>query len=401
MANSQSPVSDCHNVQPGMETSEGDLLPVSYKKIDFILYQMSKYNNDTHRLKAVMVLNNFWHWTGGISWYVHSTCNNSSIPCMARGASEKTFINYTALFYECKEAKDMLKRLIRHMIHHKNQYTGVMYKDDDTIMSWEIVNDAMPGENSDAFYAWARKIADYVKSLDSKHLVTIGSAGPYYDKNFRRLHEIDNVDYITFSIHPQRWGWNTSLQTMTSSVKEYMENITQITKIVRKPVVLNSFSYTRDGGGCSVNDTTVIRDIFFNYTLNLMIEYAKKKMIVGCFFWGWTDSREPRPECGYLWDVTKKDPIIGDATDESQGTYCVYGNDTTMVIIKDAAKELKQAVREEDTPPFLWLLYVIIPGVFLLIIIIFLIVSMRKLSPKKTVIANNDESKSLIEHKRE
>jgi mannan endo-1,4-beta-mannosidase len=56
---------------------------------------------------------------------------------------------------------------IAHILNHVNQYTGIAYKDDPTIMDWEIGNECANAPDS-----WAETIAKYIKSIDPNHLVS-------------------------------------------------------------------------------------------------------------------------------------------------------------------------------------------------------------------------------------
>jgi mannan endo-1,4-beta-mannosidase len=59
---------------------------------------------------------------------------------------------------------------IQAVLDHVNVYTGVAYKDDPTILGWDLLN----GGGSPT--PWTRQIAGYVRSLDSRHLILSGAA---------------------------------------------------------------------------------------------------------------------------------------------------------------------------------------------------------------------------------
>jgi mannan endo-1,4-beta-mannosidase len=56
---------------------------------------------------------------------------------------------------------------IAHVLNHVNQDTGIAYKDDPTIMDWELGNECGNAPDS-----WAETIAQYIKSIDPHHLVS-------------------------------------------------------------------------------------------------------------------------------------------------------------------------------------------------------------------------------------
>lgn len=90
-----------------------------------------------------------------------------------------------------------------------NRYTGKKYTDDPTIMSWQIGNE--PRVFSDAakpaFTKWIKEAAALIKSLDSNHLVSIGSEGIWGCEMdsalFEEIHADKNIDYLTMHIWPK------------------------------------------------------------------------------------------------------------------------------------------------------------------------------------------------------
>jgi hypothetical protein len=58
-----------------------------------------------------------------------------------------------------------VERHIAAVLDHVNVYTHVAYKDDPTILGWDLIN----GGGSPP--AWTRTIANYVRSIDSRHLI--------------------------------------------------------------------------------------------------------------------------------------------------------------------------------------------------------------------------------------
>ncbi len=59
---------------------------------------------------------------------------------------------------------------IKALLDHVNVYTGVAYKDDPTILGWDLLN----GGGSPT--PWTRQVAQYVRSLDGHHLILSGAA---------------------------------------------------------------------------------------------------------------------------------------------------------------------------------------------------------------------------------
>jgi hypothetical protein len=78
-----------------------------------------------------------------------------------------SLINMEPFWADAGVAADV-ERHIQEVLTHVNVYTGIAYKDDPTILGWDLLN----GGGSPT--PWTRRIARYVRSLDSRHLILSG-----------------------------------------------------------------------------------------------------------------------------------------------------------------------------------------------------------------------------------
>lgn len=69
-------------------------------------------------------------------------------------------------YYTTPAIKEGFKHLLTTMANRKNHYTGVAYKDDKAILAWEFGNE-VPNDK----VAWIGEMANYLKSIDSNHLI--------------------------------------------------------------------------------------------------------------------------------------------------------------------------------------------------------------------------------------
>lgn len=93
--------------------------------------------------------------------------------------------SYT-LFYTDYTVKNHFKDYIKTIVTRRNTVTGVLYKDDPTVMAWELSNEPRVGDRyeqqnglvpGEMICNWVKDISAYIKSLDSNHMVAVGDEG--------------------------------------------------------------------------------------------------------------------------------------------------------------------------------------------------------------------------------
>ena len=93
------------------------------------------------------------------------------------------------------------------------------YSSSSAVFAWELANEPRcNGCSTDIIYTWAKTTSQYVKSLDSKHMVTIGDEGfglpgdtsyPYTTAegvSWVNNLNITTLDFATFHMYPDSWG---------------------------------------------------------------------------------------------------------------------------------------------------------------------------------------------------
>jgi mannan endo-1,4-beta-mannosidase len=225
----------------------------------------------------------------------------------------------------------------------ENTYTGKLYRDDPTIMSWQLGNEPRGINNREDFLDWIKSSARLIKEIDPNHLVTVGSEGstahPSSGNNFIKDHESKYIDYTTIHIWIQNWGWfnpsnDQSLSTSIDKVKTYIYEHEKLAIKLNKPVVLEEFGISRDYNDYSSNSPITLRDSYFNEVFDIIFLKAKNgSPLVGSNFWAWGGFGRPRKPKS-IWK--KNDEFIGDPPHEFQGWYSIYNSDlSTINIIKN------------------------------------------------------------------
>jgi len=326
MAASEGPNTEPYRMTPALMVSPGVYDPSVLDGLDYLLAQMHMRG-----MRTVMVLNNYWQWSGGMSQYV-SWHEGTPIPYPPEHGFD-AFMAYAARFYSHKECQTWYRNHIKAIIDHTDSYTGLKYRDDPTVFSWELANEPRnyPAE-------WVDETAAYIKSLDPNHLVTTGSEGSV-GGNFLQTHDGPDIDYATIHIWPQNWGWYnpTSPSTYANAevnARNYFRDHAAKAAILGKPLVLEEFGLARDWESIhdiyDPNSPTTFRDRFYS----AMFEEVYTSMstggaVAGDNFWAWAGKTRP----GNRW--------VGDPPHETPGWYSIYDADaSTLAIISAHAKNM-------------------------------------------------------------
>ena len=184
--------------------------------LDYVIYRAGQLN-----LKLILPLVNNYDQFGGMDQYVR----------WAGG-------QYHDQFYTDTTVRKWYKAWIKHLLNHTNIYTGIKYKDDATIMIWELANEercagygVYPQSSqctTQTITSWANDVSLYIKSIDSRHLVSPGSEGFYckdpssYDFTINCSQGVDAIalaklpamDVLSYHLYPDSWGktpeWGTA-----------------------------------------------------------------------------------------------------------------------------------------------------------------------------------------------
>ena len=217
-------------------------------------------------------------------------------------------------------------------------------------MSWELCNEPRGMKNVKDYLSWIHESAKYIKSLDSNHLVTVGSEGlnSYQEYNgtpFLKTHQSEYIDYTTAHLWPQNWNWYNPLKhdsTFPIAIKktiDYLKEHIDLAAQLNKPFVLEEFGIGRDNGSFDINTSTKIRDEFYSIVFKSIYEYALIKKASGTNFWAWSGEGRPK-QYGDWWK--NGDDLTGDPPHELQGWYSVYNSDTsTLQVIKKYTSLMK------------------------------------------------------------
>jgi mannan endo-1,4-beta-mannosidase len=320
--------------------------------LDFALAEMAKRD-----MRAVIYLNNFWEWSGGMATYLYWTNGGSYVDMNDPAHPWPEFPDFSAQFYAKQEAVALYRDYVSTIVGRRNSVTGALYRDDPTIMSWQLANEPRPGgsdafgrSNLPAFYAWTKETARLIKSLDANHLVSTGSEGLKgcieLEECVIAAHSEPEIDYLTAHIWPQNWSWIDpqnlagTYANAEANTRDYITRHIAFAERLNKPLVIEEFGFPRDAG-YEPGTPTTHKDRFYALIYDHVLASARAGgPLVGSNFWAWggearaahADRRMQKGDVAYM----------GDPPHEPQGWYSVFDRDaTTIEIIRGHAQSLK------------------------------------------------------------
>ena len=164
-------------------------------------------------------------------------------------------------FYTDARIRGWYQDYIAHLLNHVNTVTGVRYKDDPTVMTWELANEPrcvgsgkFPRSTScdtDTITDWAGDVSTFIKSIDHKQLVSVGDEGFFADQpgsddwthnggegvDTVRLAALPDVDVMSYHLYPDGWGKTADWGT------QYILDHAAAARKIHKPVMLGEFGY--------------------------------------------------------------------------------------------------------------------------------------------------------------
>ncbi|HAN77370.1 MAG TPA: hypothetical protein DCQ31_06140 [Bacteroidales bacterium] len=334
-------------VKPALQDSLGNLDEKLLVGLDFLLAQMAERN-----MYAVLVLNNYWPWTGGMAQY-NKWYGGGEIPYPNEtGESWGKYMSYTSEFIKNEEANDAYKAFIKKLVIRKNTLTGTVYKNDPTIMAWQLANEPRGGsseEDREIFINWLGETAEYIKDLDKKHLVSVGSEGIVGHllnaDDYFQAHKSKYIDYLTLHLWPETWQMydkfkpEESFEFAKDTCEKYLLAHLEMAKKLNKPAVLEEFGLARDNGAYSPDSAIIWRNKFFEWIFAYYAENSENyKHFAGINIWGWSGEGRPA-EPGAAWKTG--DVLIGDPPHEPQGIFAIYNSDMlSLQLIANANRQI-------------------------------------------------------------
>lgn len=228
-----------------LQLSPGVYQESAFKAMDWVIAEAAKRD-----IRLIITLVNNWDAYGGMNQYV-----------------QWFGLSGHDQFFTDPGAKQAFKNYMRDFVSRKNSITGIAYKDDPTIMSWELANEAEcrsdPGALQGTLLKWYAEMSAYLKSVDPNHLVATGEEGfdvtttnytgfTSYTTYFAVFSWIDgtsftqnialpDIDWGSLHLYPDTWSWLDP----TSDGVNWIADHVKIARARGKPLLLAEYGLER------------------------------------------------------------------------------------------------------------------------------------------------------------
>jgi mannan endo-1,4-beta-mannosidase len=214
------------------------------ERLDYVLAAAAQRD-----LKLVVVLLNNWRAFGGIDQY---------LTWFGRSAHHE--------FFSADDTRQAYRDWISHVLNRRNSINGRLYREDPTVLGWELANeprckgggpfDHASGWDTTTLTTWAKEMSDYVKSLDPNHLVSVGDEGFLTGGGenahwaFRGNDGVDHaaltalpsIDFGTFHLYPEDWQMPSGLP------ERWIAEHLQLARRLGKPTLLEEYGIKASSG---------------------------------------------------------------------------------------------------------------------------------------------------------
>lgn len=195
------------------------------------------------------------------------------------------------------------KNYVLTLLTRKNTITGIEYRNDPVIFGWELINEprCISDASGDTLQDWINEMSAFVKSIDNKHLLTVGLEGFYGPKSPKRLtvnpefwaatlgsdfirnSEIANIDFASVHIYPDHWFHGQEFEGKLNFVSKWMlSHIEDGDNEMKKPVMFTEYGLSDLNKGFEPSQ----RDRLYKTILDTIYKSAKRNGSGGgAFVW--------------------------------------------------------------------------------------------------------------------
>ncbi|KAG1669384.1 hypothetical protein FOA52_004035 [Chlamydomonas sp. UWO 241] len=200
----------------------GEYDETQFRGLDFVIYAAGRFN-----IRLVLALGNLWPaYFGPERWLSYARDTDSSNATTPLPTHADIYD-----FYSDMKARELYKQHISAIVNRVNTFTGVAYRDDPAIMSWDVMNEprcpgCMEAAQQDNVHSWLSEMTAHTRAEDPNHLITLGTEGFFMPGHPESLHmfnpgagsqcegedwlvlgALPNVDYTVMHVYARQLEW--------------------------------------------------------------------------------------------------------------------------------------------------------------------------------------------------
>lgn len=236
-----------------IQTAPGEYSEEALRNLDKVIAKGKE-----HGIRFILTFSNYWDELGGICQY--NTWAGAEEP------SENMHF-----FMNNEDTQRWFRDYISMLTNRVNTETGVAYKDEPAIFSWEIMNEANHKEGDKdpkPLRDWYQEIAQHIKSEDPNHMVSTGEEGQESDMDnmlspysrdqysntfvlrsgngtsFKMNTAIPEIDYATAHWYPSGWGFgHEANEDVLKAQRAWISDHIRLADEENKPFVLGEYGF--------------------------------------------------------------------------------------------------------------------------------------------------------------
>jgi len=204
----------------------------AYRQLDRVVAEAGKRG-----LRLIITLSNRWADYGGIPMYLRWA-----------GHVDVESYGYTDRFFTDDKCRRRFWEHVQRIVGRKNSVTGVAYRDDPTIMVWELQNE-MNGtpEAAPARRRWFVETARAIRAIDPNHLIVPGLIGYNLEverANWIAMNRLPEVAFCDQHIYPEEHLRSRGARNL----RRYIDDRVQLAHhVIAKPVIFGEFGFADSG----------------------------------------------------------------------------------------------------------------------------------------------------------
>eukprot|EP00879_Flechtneria_rotunda_P011999 GHRR01012532.1.p1 GENE.GHRR01012532.1~~GHRR01012532.1.p1 ORF type:complete len:342 (+),score=76.98 GHRR01012532.1:359-1384(+) len=264
-----------------LQPQAGRYSPQVLTGLDWLLTEAGKRG-----MQLMLTFTNYWEHYGGMQQYVR----------WAQGLPDNAAVSADS-FYTNAKAQELYRNFAETIITRVNSITGLLYKDDPVIHSWDLANEPRCERDSsgNTIAAWVNATAAFVKSVDARHPVTVGiegffgpstpdllAANPYNSQDgvdFVKINSSPHIDFASIHMYGDQWCSGLSDKHVCKWSVDWIAAHIRACQVYlgSKPLVLQEFGKRPAGSGRA--------ELFREVGQALQASAIRQDVFIGALIW--------------------------------------------------------------------------------------------------------------------